>query len=54
MRRTRPRSGPPAASPCSLEDAEGHAREIAGHAAFRLENGKLAAVTVESDGGDEI
>ena len=37
-----------------LEDAEGHAREIAGHAAFRLENGKLAAVTVESDGGDEI
>ena len=37
-----------------LEDAEGHAREFAGHAAFRLENGKLAAVTVESDGGDEI
>ena len=37
-----------------LENAKGHAREIAGHAAFRLENGKLAAVTVESDGGDEI
>ena len=37
-----------------LEDAEGHAREIAGQAAFRLENGKLATVTVESDGGDEI
>ena len=35
-----------------LEDAEGHAREVAGQAAFRLENGKLAAVTVESDGGD--
>ncbi len=35
-----------------LEDAEGHTREIAGQADFRLENGKLAAVTVESDGGD--
>ena len=32
-----------------LEDAEGRARETGGQAAFRLENGKLAAVTVESD-----
>ena len=37
-----------------LEDAEGRAHETSGQAAFRLENGKLAAVTVESDGGDEI
>ena len=34
-----------------LEDAEGRAREVGGCATFRLENGKLAAVTVESDGG---
>ena len=33
-----------------LEDAEGRARELGGRATFRLENGKLAAVTVESDG----
>ena len=34
-----------------LEDAEGKAHEAAGRADFRLENGKLAAVTVEGDGG---
>ena len=33
-----------------LEDADGHAREAGGKATFRLENGKLAAVTIESDG----
>ena len=33
-----------------LEDAGGTVREAGGSAAFRLENGKLAAVTVESDG----
>ena len=33
-----------------LEDAAGRAREIDGRATFRLENGKLSAVTVESDG----
>ena len=34
-----------------LEDAEGRAREIGCEATFRLENGKLAEVTVESDDG---
>ena len=34
-----------------LEDAEGRAHETSGRAEFKLENGKLAAVTVESDGG---
>ena len=33
-----------------LEDAEGGTREVSGKATFRLENGKLAAVTIESDG----
>ena len=33
-----------------LEDAEGRERAVGGTAAFRLENGKLAAVTVKSDG----
>ena len=37
-----------------LEDAEGRAREIGGRATFRLENGKLAAVTVESDGSNPL
>ncbi len=37
-----------------LEDAEGRVREAGGRAAFRLEKGKLAAVTVESDGGDPM
>ena len=35
-----------------LEDAKGRAREVGGSATFRLENGKLAAVTVESDGSN--
>ena len=35
-----------------LEDAEGRVREIGGQADFRLENGKLAAVTVGSDGNN--
>jgi len=35
-----------------LEDAEGRAHEISGRAAFHLEGGKFAAVTIESDGGD--
>ena len=35
-----------------LEDAEGRASEKSGRADFDLENGKLAAVTVESDGGN--
>ena len=34
-----------------LEDAEGRAHETRGRAEFHLGNGKLAAVTVESDGG---
>ena len=34
-----------------LEDTEGGVRETSGEATFRLENGKLAAVTVESNGG---
>ena len=34
-----------------LEDGDGKAREAAGRAAFRLENGKLAEVSVEGDGG---
>ena len=34
-----------------LEDADGNARETGGTAAFRLEGGKFAAVTVESDDG---
>ena len=34
-----------------LEDAAGTVREAGGSAAFRLENGKFAAVTVESDDG---
>ena len=34
-----------------LEDAEGRAHETGGRAAFHLGNGKLATVTVESDGG---
>ena len=34
-----------------LEDAEGGAHETRGRAEFHLGNGKLAAVTVESDGG---
>ncbi len=33
-----------------LEDAKGGARAVSGKATFRLENGKLAAVTIESDG----
>ena len=33
-----------------LEDAEGNARETGGRAEFRLENGKLAVVTVTGDG----
>ena len=37
-----------------LEDAEGRAREVSGKATFRLENGKLAAVTVESDGSGPL
>ena len=37
-----------------LEDAEGRAREVGGTATFRLENGKLAAVTVESDRGGPL
>ena len=37
-----------------LEDAEGRASEKSGRADFDLGNGKLAAVTVESDGGDEF
>ena len=37
-----------------MEDAEGRAREIGGQATFRLENGKLAAVTIESDGGTNL
>ena len=32
-----------------LEDAEGRTQETGGRAEFRLENGKLAAVTIESD-----
>ena len=34
-----------------LEDAEGRAQETSGRAEFHLGNGKLATVTVESDGG---
>ena len=34
-----------------LEDAGGRAQETSGRAEFHLESGKLAAVTVESDGG---
>ena len=34
-----------------LEDADGRAHETSGRAEFHLGNGKLAAVTVESDGG---
>ena len=37
-----------------LEDAGGHAHEAGGTADFRLENGKLAAVTVESDGSGPL
>ena len=37
-----------------LEDAEGQARAVGGTATFRLENGKLAAVTVESDGSGPL
>ena len=37
-----------------LEDAEGRAQETSGQAEFRLENGKLAAVTIESDDGAVI
>ncbi len=37
-----------------LEDTEGHARETSGRAEFHLGNGKLAAVTVESDGSAAI
>ena len=33
-----------------LEDAEGRARETSGRTEFHLGNGKLATVTVESDG----
>ena len=35
-----------------LEDAEGRARETSGQASFQLGNGKLAAVTIESDGAE--
>ena len=34
-----------------LEDGDGKARETAGRAAFRLENGKFAAVAVDGDDG---
>ncbi len=34
-----------------FEDAEGRARETSGRAEFHVGTGKLAAVTVESDGG---
>ena len=37
-----------------LEDTEGHARETSGRAEFHLGKGKLAAVTVESDGSAAI
>ncbi|MDE0051485.1 MAG: nuclear transport factor 2 family protein [Rhodospirillales bacterium] len=37
-----------------LEDAEGQARAVGGTATFRLENGKLATVTVESDGSGPL
>ena len=38
-----------------LEDAEGRVRKAGGRTAFRLEKGKLAAVTIESgDGGDPM
>lgn len=37
-----------------LEDAEGRAREARGSADFRLVNGKLATVTVESDDGSPM
>ena len=37
-----------------LEDGEGGARETSGRAEFHLGNGKLATVTVESDGGGVI
>ena len=37
-----------------LEDAEGRAHEVGGMATFRLENGKLAAVTVESNGSGPL
>ena len=37
-----------------LEDADGRAREIEGNATLRLENGKLAAVTIEGEGGGSL
>ena len=37
-----------------LEDADGRTREVSGKATFRLENGKLAAVTIESDGSGPL
>ena len=48
---TRPRSALTCRFTLRLEDAEGGPRETAGRAEFHLGNGKLAAVTVESDGG---
>ena len=37
-----------------LEGADGRGREVGGSAVFRLENGKLAAVTIESDGNGAL
>ncbi len=37
-----------------LEDAEGRAREVSGKATFRLGNGKLSSVTIESDGSGPL
>ena len=37
-----------------VEDADGRTRETSGRCEFHLGNGKLAAVTVESDGGATI